>query len=85
MTLPIFKKVLNYALLKKEAKMAAFIIAMVEKGQWKLPMLVAEDATEQGALKKFNERSEVNEAEEAFMIVGEKRPITLRKVASLKG
>lgn len=64
--------------------MTAFIIATVEKGQWKLPILVAEDATEQGALKKFNEGHEVHEAENAFMIVGEMRPITLKTVASLK-
>jgi hypothetical protein len=63
---------------------AAFIIARVEKGQWQLSMLAAEDATEQGALKKFNESQEVCEAEYAFMVVGEKRPITLRTVASLK-
>jgi hypothetical protein len=64
--------------------MMSFIIARVEKGQWKCKVLVAEDATEEGALKKFNSCSEVNEAEEAFMIVGEKRPIVLKKVASLK-
>jgi hypothetical protein len=64
--------------------MTAFIIARVEKGEWRCNVLVAEDATEEGALKKFNSSPEVDEAESAFIIVGEKRSIILKKVALLK-